>query len=106
MPAWQLSPLSTNRLSVGCKWVFCTKKDSLRNIVRYKARLVAMGYSQVEGVNFNETFALVAKFYTIRCMMVIGAAIDFEIHQMDAIMVFLNPYLEEEIYMNKSKGFV
>jgi len=59
---WQLSPLPPNCTSGGCKWVFCTKRDSLGNVVCYKTRLVAKGYSQVEGVDFNETFALVAKF--------------------------------------------
>ncbi len=80
---WELVPLPKYRKSVGCKWVFCTKRDASGHIVRHKARLVAKGYSQVEGVDFNETFAPVAKFTTIRCMLAIGAAMDLEIHQMD-----------------------
>jgi transposase InsO family protein len=103
---WELSPLPHDRTSVGCKWVFCTKRDASGNIVRYKARLVAKGYSQVEGVDFNETFAPVAKFCTIRCMAAIGAAMDLEMHQMDVITAFLNPWLEEVIYMDQPKGFV
>jgi hypothetical protein len=77
---WELVPLPKDRKSVGCKWVFCTKKDASGHIVRHKARLVAKGYSQVEGVEFNETFAPVAKFTTIRCMLAIGATMDLEIH--------------------------
>jgi transposase InsO family protein len=103
---WELAPLPTGRKSVGCKWVFCTKRDALGSVVRYKARLVAKGYSQVEGVDFNETFAPVAKFCTIRCMGAIGAAMDLEMHQMDVITAFLNPLLEEVIFMDQPKGFV
>ncbi len=76
------------------------------NIVRHKARLVAKGYFQVEGVDFNETFAAVAKFTTIRCMLTIGAAMDLEIHQMDVKTTFLNGELEEDIYMDQPQGFV
>ncbi len=87
---WELVPLPKDRKSVGCKWVFHTKRDASGHIVRHKARLVAKGYFQVEGVDFNQTFAPVAKFTTIRCMLAIGAAMDLEIHQMDVKTAFLN----------------
>jgi len=77
---WELVLLPKDRKSVGCKWLFCTKRDALGHIVKHKARLVAKGYSQVKGVDFNETFASVAKFSTIRCMLAIGATMDLEIH--------------------------
>jgi hypothetical protein len=103
---WELIPLPKVRKSVGCKWVFHTKRDASGHIVRHKARLVAKGYSQVEGVDFNETFARVAKFTTISCMFTIGAAMDLEIHQMDVKTTFLNGELEEDIFMDQSQGFV
>src|SRR5579875_989961 len=103
---WKLAPLPKDRKSVGCKWVFKTKKDALGNVMRYKARLVARGFSQVEGVDFHETFAPVAKFTTIRCILAIGAAMDLEIHQMDVKTAFLNGELEEDIYMDQPQGFV
>jgi hypothetical protein len=103
---WELVTLPKDRKSVGCKWVFRTKRDASGHIVRHKARLVAKGYSQVEGVDFNETFAPVAKFTTIRCMLAIGAAMDLEIHQMDVKTAFLNGELEEDIYMDQPQGFV
>ncbi len=103
---WELIPLPKDRKSVGCKWVFCTKRDASGHIVRHKARLVAKGYFQVEGVDFNETFASMAKFTTIRCMPAIGAAMDLEIHQMDVKTAFLNGELEEDIYMDQPQGFV
>jgi hypothetical protein len=103
---WELVPLPKDRKSVGCKWVFRTKRDASGHIVRHKARLVAKGYSQVEGVDFNETFAPVAKFSTIRCMLAIGSAMDLEIHQMDVKIAFLNGELEEDIYMDQPQRFV
>ncbi len=80
---WELVPLPKDCKSVGCKWVFSTKRDASGHIVRHKDKLVAKGYSQVKGVDFNETFAPVAKFTTIRCMLPIGSAMDLEIHQVD-----------------------
>jgi hypothetical protein len=74
--------------------------------VRHKPRLVAKGYFQIEGVDFNETFASVAKFTTIRCMLAIEASMDLEIHQMDVKTAFLNGELEEDIYMDQPQGFV
>ena len=74
---WELTRLPKDRKSVGSKWVFRTKKDTLGEIVRYKARLVAKGYFQMAGVDFNETFVLVAKFITITCILTLGAAMDW-----------------------------
>jgi hypothetical protein len=74
---WELSTLPEGRKSIGCKWVFRTKHNASDNIIRYKARLVANGYSQVAGVDFDETFAPVAKFITIRLILAIAAAIDW-----------------------------
>ena len=102
---WELAPLPKNRKSVGCKWVFRTKKDASGGVVRHKARLVAKGYSQVEGVDFLETFAPVAKFNTIRCILALGAALDLEIHQMNVKTAFLNGESEEDIYMHQPQGF-
>ena len=75
-------------------------------IERYKARLVAQGYSQTEGIDFNETFAPVAKFASIRALLALAAIYDLEIHQMDVKTAFLNGDLEEEIYMVQPEGFV
>ena len=103
---WELTPLPKNRQSLGCKWVFRTKRDANGNVVRYKARLVAKGYSEVVGVDFNETFAPVAKVSTIRCILALGAKMDFEMHQMDMKTAFLNGNLEDDIYMDQPQGFV
>ena len=70
-------------------------------------QLVAKGYYQVAGVDFNETFAPMAKFITIRCIIIaLRAAIVWEIHQMDVKTIFLNGVLKVEIYMDQPEGFV
>jgi transposase InsO family protein len=103
---WQLTPIPKDRNPIGCKWVFRTKRDVSGIVVRHKARLVAKGFAQVHGVDFHETFAPVAKFTTIRCILAIGAALDLEMHQMDVKTAFLNGDLEEDIYMVQPEGFV
>jgi hypothetical protein len=91
---------------VGSKWVFKTKRDATGEIVRHKARLVERGFFLVQGVDLNKTFAPVAKFTTIWCIVALGASLDLEMHQLDVKTAFLNGDLEEEIYMEQSKGFV
>jgi hypothetical protein len=77
---WELSTLPEDHKSIGCKWVFRTKHDASGNIIRYKTRLVTKDYSQVAEVDFDETFAAVAKFITIRIILVIATAMNWEIY--------------------------
>ena len=86
--------------------MFRTKKDALGEIVRYKARLIVNKYSKMARVDFNETFALVAKFITIRCIRTLGAAMNWDIHQMDVKTTFLNEILKVKIYMDQPEDFV
>ena len=86
--------------------MFRTKHNASGNIIRYKARLVAKGYSQMAGVDFDETFAPVTKFIMIRCIKVIAAAMDWEIHQIDVKTAFLNGMLDVVIYMDQPEEFV
>ena len=72
---------------------------------RYKARLVIKGYEQEYGIDYQETFAPVAKFVTVRILFALAAQFDWEIEQMDAITAFLNPILYEEVYIEQPKGF-
>ena len=103
---WTLVPLPAGRKPIGNKWVFKLKHKADGTIDRYKARLVAQGFSQKEGVDYNETFASVAKFCSIRALLALGAYQDLEIHQMDVNTAFLNGDLDEEIYMRQPDGFV
>jgi hypothetical protein len=72
----------------------------------YKARLVARCFTQTYRIDYNETFAPVAKFTSIYCILALATLEDMEIHQMDVKMTFLNDELEEEIYMEQVQGFV
>jgi transposase InsO family protein len=93
------------RKPVSCKWVFKIKQGA-NEVERYKARLVARGFTQTYEVDYNETFAPVAKFTSIHCILALAALEDMEIHQMDVKTAFLNDELEKEIYMEQPQGFV
>ena len=103
---WELTPIPKNRTPIDCKWVFRAKRDATGHVVHYKARLVAEGFLQIEGVDFYKTFALVAKFTTIRCIFAIGAIMDLEMQQMDVKTAILNGELDEDMYVVQPKGFV
>jgi hypothetical protein len=103
---WTLVPLPSGRKPVSCKWVFKIKQGANGEVECYKARLVARGFTQTYKVDYNETFAPVAKFTSIRCILALAALEDMEIHQMDVKTAFLNGELEKEIYMEQPQGFV
>jgi transposase InsO family protein len=103
---WTLTPLPLDRKSIGCKWIFKIKYTADGSVERYKARLVAKGYAQKEGIDYNETFAPVAKMTSIRILLALAAIEDLEVHQMDVKTAFLNGDLEEEIYMDQPEGYI
>jgi len=104
--AWDLVEMPTRRKHVRSKWVFKKKLNATRKVEKYKAQLVAKGYSQVEGIDFGEIFSHVAKLTSIRFMLSIAATFDLEVEQMDVKTTFLHGDLEEEIYMKQTEGFV
>jgi hypothetical protein len=82
---------------IGTKWVFKNKQGEDVEVVRNKARLVAQGFSQVEGLDFGETFALVARLEAIRIRLAFAASKGFKLYQMDAKSAFLNGVIQEEV---------
>nr|GEY67692.1 hypothetical protein [Tanacetum cinerariifolium] len=88
------------------KWIFKNKKDESSLVIRNKARLVAVGYSQQEGNDYDETFAPVARIEAIRLFMAYAAYKDFTVYQMDVKTMFLNGILKEEVYVGQPPGFV
>ena len=92
---------------VGSKWVFRAKKDAAGNVIRYKARLVAQGFSQVPGVDYFDTFAPVARLASIRTVLAFAAAEDYETGQIDIKAAYLNGELTEDevIFMKQAPGY-
>ena len=96
---WQLVPRPKNRSIVGTKWGFRNKTDSDGIIIRNKARIVAKGYSQQEGIDYDETFAHVARLEAIRIFLAYAAHKKFKVFQMDVKSTFLNGELEKEVFV-------
>ena len=101
---WDLEEISKGAKIVGCIWVYKTKCDSKGNIERFKARLVEKGFTQREGIDYNETFSPVSCKDSFRIIMALVAHYDLELHQMDVKTAFLNGDLY--VYMAHTKGFV
>ena len=104
---WELTKAPLGANIVGSKWVFRAKKDAAGMVIRYKARLVAQGFSQVPGVDYFDTFAPVAKLASIRAVLAIAAGDDLEMHQIDIKGAYLNGVLtdRETIYMQQPPGY-
>ncbi|KAK1682867.1 hypothetical protein QYE76_043715 [Lolium multiflorum] len=86
---------------IGTKWIFKNKKDEFGNVVRNKARLVAQGFSQVEGIDFGETYAPVARLESIRILLAYASHHNFKLQQMDVKSAFLNGPLHEELMTDR-----
>ncbi|XP_057780005.1 uncharacterized protein LOC130998608 [Salvia miltiorrhiza] len=102
---WDLVPRPHNKNVIGTKWIFKNKTDVAGNIVRNKARLIAHSYTQVEGIDFDETFAHVARIESIRLLFAITCQVGISLLQMDIKSAFLNGVLTEEAYVEQPKGF-
>lgn len=103
---WELVDLPQGRTLVDNKWVFALKRDSDNNIKRYKCRLVAKGFSQKAGIDFNETFSPVIKHSTLRLFFSIAAETNEALEHIDVETAFLNGVLEEEVFMRQPDGFI
>ena len=91
---------------IGCKWVFKKKTDMDGNVITYKDRLVAKGYHEKQGIDYDETFSPVAMLKSIRILLAITAHYDYEIWKMDVKTAFLNGNLTKEVYMTQPEGFI
>ena len=100
-----LVPKSDYMNVIDTKWVFRNKMDEDGNIVRNKARLVAKGYNQEEGIDFDGTYAPMAKLEVVRLLYPYACMCNFKLSQMDMKSVFLNGFLNEEVYESQPLGF-
>ena len=102
---WNLVDPSKGKGIIGLKWVYKIKYNEDGSIQKHKARLVAKGYSQQLGVDFNETFAPVARIETIRLVLAIAAQLELNVYQMDVKSAFLNGELKEEVYVEQPREY-
>nr|GEU73822.1 copia protein [Tanacetum cinerariifolium] len=95
-----------NMAITGTKWVFRNKLDENGVVSRNKVRLVAKGYNQQDGIDYDETYAPVARLESIRILLAYGCALDFKLFQMNVKSAFLNGFINEEVYVAQPPGFI
>ncbi|GJT96342.1 putative ribonuclease H-like domain-containing protein [Tanacetum coccineum] len=102
---WTLVDLPNGKRAIGTKWVFRNKKDERGIVVKNKARLVAQGYTQEEGIDYDEVFAPVSKIEAIRLFLAYASFMGFIVYQMDVKSAYLDGTIEEEVYVCQPLGF-
>ena len=103
---WELVPRPKGVNVIETKWIFKNKSDEYGIVIRNKSRLVTQGFTQVEGINFDEKFAPVARLESIKILLAIASHLNFKLYQMDVKSAFLSGMLQEEVYVEQPKGFV
>ncbi|GJU04832.1 putative ribonuclease H-like domain-containing protein [Tanacetum coccineum] len=102
---WKLVPLPVGKHAIGTKWILKNKRDARGIVVRNKARLVAQGHRQEEGIDYDEVFAPVARIEAIRLFLAFASYMGFLVYQLDVKSAFLYGEIEEEVYVTQPKGF-
>jgi len=101
---WSLVRRTSEMNIIGTKWVYKNKMDEHGVIIRNKARLVAKGYNQEEGINYDETYALVARLEAVKLLLAFSSIKGFKLFQMDVKSAFLNGYINEEVFVSQPPG--
>jgi hypothetical protein len=103
---WDIVPRSEGKFVVNSKWIYKIKYATDGSVEKYKARFVARGFSQVEEIDYEETFAPVARYTSIHTIITLATSMGWKLHQMDVKTAFLNGEIEEGVYIEQPKGFV
>ncbi|GJZ00550.1 retrovirus-related pol polyprotein from transposon TNT 1-94 [Tanacetum coccineum] len=106
LEVWELVPRPDKVMVITLKWIYKVKLDELGGILKNKARLIACGYRQEEGIDFEESFAPVARLEAIRIFLAFAAHMNMVVYQMDVKTAFLNGNMREEVYVSHPDGFV
>ncbi|GJS93828.1 retrovirus-related pol polyprotein from transposon TNT 1-94 [Tanacetum coccineum] len=106
LEVWELVPRPDRVMIITLKWIYKVKLDELGGVLKNKARLVARGYRQEEGIEFKESFAPVARLEAIRIFIAFAAHMNMIVYQIDMNIAFLNGILREEVYVSQPDGFV
>ena len=102
---WEIVPRPKDKSVVSSKWIFKTKHSADGSIEKFKARFVTWGFSQKEGIDYEENFALVAIYTSIKTILALASKMKWKLHQMDVNTTFLNGFIEEEVYFEQPQGF-
>ena len=103
---WELESPPSNCKPIGLKWIFKLNKNPKGEIIRHKAQLVVKGYSQRKRIDYEEVFAPVVRFETIRALIALASLKRWVIYHLDVKSAFLNGEIEELIYVQQPKGFL
>ncbi|GKA59215.1 retrovirus-related pol polyprotein from transposon TNT 1-94, partial [Tanacetum coccineum] len=106
LKVWELVPRPDKMMVITLKWIYKVKLDELGGILKNKARLVARGYRQEEGIDFEESFSPVARLDAIQIFLAFVAHMNMIVYQMDVKTTFLNDILRKEVYVSQPDGFV
>jgi hypothetical protein len=102
---WDVVLRPKEKSVVSSKWIYKTKHVADGSIEKYKARFVARGFSQKEGIDYEENFSPVARYTSIRTILSLAAMMKWKVHQMDVKIAFLNGEIKEEVYVEQPLGF-
>ncbi|GJR91710.1 retrovirus-related pol polyprotein from transposon TNT 1-94, partial [Tanacetum coccineum] len=106
LEVWELVPHPDRVMIITLKWIYKVKLDELGGVLKDKVRLVVRGYRQEEGIDFEESFALVARIEAIRIFIAFVAHMNMIVYQMDVKTMFSNGILREEVYVSQPDGFL